>query len=48
MLRWDGAGLDANCHGVEFQNFGNVRVPVTCNRAGDILWDTVQVHPITE
>eukprot|EP00794_Sanderia_malayensis_P013921 gene13921-15373_t len=47
-LKWTGAGLDANCQGLEFQNPSGERTLVTRNRAGEINWDSVLVHPITE
>ncbi len=47
-LKWTGAGLDASCHGIEFQNFSTERTMVTTNSSGEINWDSVRVHSFAE
>eukprot|EP00795_Rhopilema_esculentum_P015691 gene15691-6983_t len=48
ILKWDSAGDDANFQGAEYQNMTSGRVPVSRNRAGDVRWDSVQIHPVAE
>lgn len=49
ILRWKGAGLDANVSpSYDSSNYGGERIPVKHGKDGNILWDSVTISPFTD
>lgn len=49
LLRWVGAGLDANISpSFDSSNYGGERVPIKYGGDGNILWDSITIYPFVD